>query len=254
MLTTAAVLVGLLPVPAAAASAAGAPEVPHGVMSIRHLPNGDTEYASYSPAPGVSDKELFDHLQKQGVTGLIDPGQRQDVGVMAGACHYGTAYALDDGKCPAAAWEKKGRTRPLVHFNDHSGTKWKVSTGAGKWNQSVRIDVQSAWNSCPLTVGIHCVDVQSYDFGNTVQGGTTYWTLTALRYFVEGSVYVRFNDRISSTSNVYDMIVCHEFGHAIGLGHSTDYYRSCMWADYHAGLPNPSNDDYNLLYYVSYPG
>jgi len=251
ILITATVLLGLLPVPAHAAEGADT----HGVMSVRHLPNGETEYVLYSPAPGVSEQELFEHLQKKGVPGLVSPRQSEGVGVMAGNCRYGTAYALEEGTCPAAAWLKSGRTRPLVHFNDHSSWRWRVATGAAKWHRSPKIDVQSAWNSCPWqTTGIHCVDVQSYDFGNTSSGGFTGWRLDGLRYFIEGSVYVRFNDRISAGTNVYDMIVCHEFGHAIGMGHSTDFYRSCMFPDYKLGLTEPSADDYNLLYYVSYPG
>lgn len=235
----------MLLVPAAPAGAKETPDRYDDVVAVSVLPNGDTEVTMYSPAPGVTSRQLHNSLQRAGVTGLLSPDAPPAGTFDEFQCYYGTAYALDNGKCPAINWRKNGRVRPQVHFNDHTSAAWPVNASAKKWNESVVIDVTYGTGWC-AGYGAHCVHAYNANYGDNKLAGWVSRQIDSQRAFVDATVY--FNDYYP---NGHRRTTCHELGHAIGVGHNASR-SSCMWTGPGDDAQYPNSDDYGLLQYVVY--
>jgi hypothetical protein len=238
--------------PVMAASTAGSSTTDQHVVARRANPDGTTSVSIYRAAPDVSAEQLYAKLKAQGVTGLVDPSAPQPLDVFQ--CYYGTAYALESGKCPAIKWRWNGFSDPQVYFRDHTPARWPVSASVSKWHEAVGIDSYwiSGGSSCPGS-GKHCVNVYSANYGATGWKGSTSYQYDSSRYFIDGTVKVQLNDYYSSTADNRGT-TCHELGHALGVGHNTST-SSCMYSTSISGTDPmyPNSSDYNLLRYVIYP-
>lgn len=233
------------------AVAAVAAATPDEVVSVVALPDGHTDVARYTPAPGVSADRLRAQLTALGVRGVVqpDPARAQPRDVFT--CYYGSAYALEAGRCPAASWRYNGRGNPLVQFSDHTPAPWPVSWAAGVWDTSPAVDVRYGFNRCSTEAGAHCVDVRTeWNAANWV--GMTYWRLDAQRAFVDAYVWVRFNERYAGIpTGQRQAAACHELGHALGVGHNTAT-DSCMYSSVADYRTVPNSNDWGLLQNVLY--
>jgi len=254
---TIAVVVGLataigLATPAAA-TAAPATEVTGEVHSVRYdAATGITTEVIYTPAAGVSTVELYRRLKAAGVPDLVDPSSRATVQDPF-QCYWGTAYALDSGRCPPISWTQDGLVRPRVTIMDYTNSAWPVHAATDTWNQSIAIDV--IYGSCGLTG--HCVRVHNNDYGPTGWAGGNYRQIDANRHIIDGSARVQLNDYYHRNApfNTYAghrSTACHEVGHSIGVGHNMST-SSCMYADQISSNPQyPSSDDFGLLANIVY--
>lgn len=221
------------------------------VVAVQTRPTGITSVTIYDTAPGVSTDELYAMLRGQGVPGLVDPSGPQTLDSYQ--CYYGTAYALESGRCPAVKWRWNGFDDPQVYFRDHTPSQWPVSASVSKWHEAVGIDSYwiSGGTACP-SGGRHCVHVYSGNYGYGWRGRTLY-SYDSYRYFIDGSVKVELNDYYS---NSYDNRgnTCHQLGHALGVDHNTST-TSCMYSTSISGTDPmyPNSSDYGLLRYVIYP-
>ncbi|SCF32081.1 hypothetical protein GA0074695_5553 [Micromonospora viridifaciens] len=198
----------------------------------------------YTPAKGVSAEALYAKLRSAGVRGLVDPNAVRALDVYQ--CYYGTAYALESGRCPAIQWSS---VRPVVYFRDYSNANWPVSDAVPSWNTSPDIDVWWRTSACPS--GSHCVTVNNSNYGATKWAGkTSYSYSTTTRFFIEDSVKIQLNDYYSDTYGERRNTACHEVGHAIGAGHNIST-ASCIYST-QGSAQNPTSDDINLLTHVIY--
>jgi hypothetical protein len=223
--------------PATAAPQGGSPE--H-VTAVEALPDGSTRVTFWEPAPGVTAQQLHRRLQARRVQGLQNP-----LAALAAApatCALGTARTAF---CPQVRWATNGHEDPQVYFVDHTTAAWPVSAAVPVWNQAQNVDSYYRWNTCPTLAGVHCVHVNSANYGDTEWLGETSIRFDAARNLIDGQVEVRFNNFHTTTAARKRKTVCHELGHALGLGHSTSAL-SCMVSG--AATPaTPHADDYALL-------
>lgn len=194
------------------------------VTTTETLADGQVRVDSYSPAPGVTSDQLADSLRKAGKKDVQvsrhEPEQqtKSDIQPLAASdCSYGQARSVT---CPVSYWTNMTRANPVVAFNDRSGAAWPTNDAVYKWNRTPNIDSWYYWNYCPQFSNVHCVDVDSANYGATGwQGHTT-------RYYVPPtygrivSAHVELNDFYSVAGTSYNHIVTHELGHALGLGHN----------------------------------
>lgn len=236
---------------ATAATRSAAAEPDGHVLARRTKPGGVTSVAIYDPAPGVTADQLYAILRAQGVPGLVDPSAPQTLDSYQ--CYYGTAFALEGGKCPPIRWRWNGFSDPQVYFRDHTPTQWPVSASVSKWHEAVGIDSYwiSGGSSCPGG-GRHCVNVYSGNYGAGWRGRAVY-SYDSSRYFIDGSVRVELNNYYSSSADNRGN-TCHQLGHALGVDHNAST-SSCMYGSSISGTDPqyPNSSDYNLLRYVIYP-
>ncbi|MEV4416797.1 hypothetical protein [Catellatospora sp. NPDC049609] len=243
MRAAAAAALALITLAGTAAPGAAAQHAPDShereLVTAVELPGGIVKVTIYTPAPGVSVEQLAANLGITAPARVIrpmDPFQ----------CYYGTAYALDSGRCPPIKWSG---TRPVVYFRDYSNANWPFSAAIPSWNTSPDIDVWHRTSACPS--GSHCVTVYNGNYGATgLEGETTYSYYTTSRTFVDGTVVIKVNDYYHSTYSQRRQTACHEVGHAIGVGHNVST-ASCIYA-VGGTAQNPSGDDINLLTHVIY--
>ncbi|MEW2385656.1 hypothetical protein AB0873_26690 [Micromonospora sp. NPDC047707] len=227
----------------------GAPSHAHGDHGDHHVfartvVGNVVSVTQYTPAKGVSVEALHAKLRATGVRGLVDPMSPRAFDPFQ--CYYGTAYALDSGRCPAIQWSS---ARPVVYFRDYSSANWPVSAAVPSWNTSPDIDVWWRTSACPS--GSHCVTVNNGNYGATGWAGkTSYSYNTTTRFFVDGSVKIQLNDHYSDTYSERRNTACHEVGHAIGVGHNVST-ASCIYRT-QGSAQNPTSDDINLLTHVIY--
>ncbi|WP_344171448.1 hypothetical protein [Pilimelia columellifera] len=220
------------------------------VVAVRPLPGGRLERTSYRAAPGVTARQLRERLTRDGVRGIADPSALTATEDPY-SCFLGTAYALDNGRCPPIRWTWAGYYDPQVYFRDRTGPAWPVRETVRDWNQAVGIDSYWTTGACPDDR--HCVNVHSADYGGTGWSGATSFTITYGRNFVDGTVVVRLNDRYATGAADRRSSTCHELGHALGVGHNLSQ-ASCMFAkDTNANPTRPHPSDFNLLRRVIYP-
>ncbi|QES48748.1 hypothetical protein DEJ50_13895 [Streptomyces venezuelae] len=232
------------PNPAPSAEANARAEAVEEVETSYTTADGVTHGSVYLAAPGVSAKELAAKLRAAGVRGVVEPG---GVSAMAGNCGWGSAANLD-GQCPVINWRRNGYTNPQIYYNDRSGASWPQGTALTQWNQSPNIHVERATGGCPNYSGTHCVDVVDGSYGATGWLGVTSYSYDSARYFIDGTVSIKYNNSYASNHRA---VACHESGHAFGVGHNTST-NSCM---YGVG-PNsnvPNADDYALIVNRLYP-
>lgn len=100
--------------------------------------------------------------------------------------------------------------------------------------------------SCPYP-GTGVVRVCSYDYGPTGWAGRAEIYGSGADHIIGGSLKV--NTRYGSPSNYYYMreVLCHEFGHFLGLAHQ-DYGSGCMRSDLSTGGLAPDQHDFDQVY------
>ena len=215
-----------------------------GIVAITENGDGTTSATRYSPAPGVSEGELFERLKARGVRGLQEP-TAMTAAQDDGPCAWWTATTLT---CPRAEWARNGHGHPQIYFADHTGAGWPVDASVAKWNEAQGVDSWYRWATCPAVAGSHCVHVFSSNYGATGwTGQVTYQWNSSTTHFIDGTVEVRLNDHYAGNAQENRSNSCHELGHALGLGHNGST-TSCM---YTAAIPNPpqfpDGNDFALL-------
>jgi hypothetical protein len=212
--------------------------------------NGVTSMAVYLPAPGVSANQLASMLLSQGMDAFVAGG---DVSPLTSGCGYGTATALDD-ICPPLHWTRGGFANPQIYYHDQSSSAWPEGTAITKWNSSPNIHVAWYPNGCPGTSGTHCVYVVDGQYGDSGwTGQTTYRYNTLTHEFIDGSVYIHFNNYYALTAAEHLQVACHETGHSFGMGHNSSL-NSCLYAFTTISVSNvPDGDDYLEILNKIYP-
>lgn len=214
------------------------------VRAEYRTPDGITHGAVYLAAPGVSADQLYQRLQKANTRGLIAPSRFVP---FDSSCNYGTAECLD-GQAPPLVWNRNGYTNPQIYYHDTSSSAWPEGTVISQWNQSPNIHVAWAPNGCPGYSGTHCINVSDAYYGSTGWQGLTVYSWDSSRHFIDGRVYIEYNDSYSSN---HKAVACQETGHSFGMGHNVDT-GSCMYSvNPYSGAPD--SDDYSLITHVLYP-
>ena len=232
---------------------------------------GDTVYAvvktsatdsivdAYDAIPGESRQSLYQQLKGQHVPGVVNPDTNTvttpagteenayllvDPGGAGGTNCWTNGYA--HGEC--WAWKNNGYAHPQVYFIDHTSSQWPVAAATYKWNQAHGIDSIYRWGSCPAISGIHCVNVNSGNYGATKwMGHTTMWNSAGIMTAAKIQLNTYYNSQYSGQiAHVSAHSACHEEGHALGLNHNS-YDSSCMYADVQAGSTAPTSQDLSLL-------
>jgi hypothetical protein len=200
-----------------------------------------TSVKVYQAAPGVTAKQLHSRLQKAGVAGLRDPAAPQVKSI--NTCTWGNATTAE---CPQIHWARNGFGHPQIYFTDHTSSAWPVTAAVPVWNEAQGVDSWYRWATCPSTSGILCVHVYNDSFGaNGWVGETDYSYNTSSRNFVDGSVWVWFNDSYSTSAARKRKTACHELGHALGMGHNSSTGSCLVSGDYTPSRPNAN--DFSLI-------
>ena len=221
----------------------------------------ESKVDAYDPVPGESKQSLYTQLKSQNVAGLINPDtdmpdsappgttkedayQMIDPGGAGGSDCWADGYAR--GEC--AAWKNNGYAHPQIYFIDHSSSQWPVAAATYKWNQAHGIDSVYRWGTCPSIRGIHCVPVNSGNYGKTGWEGHTTWYHSG-SIMTSAHIYLNtwYNGQVASyLGHASAHTACHEEGHALGLNHN-HFYTSCMYPDAQAGSTVPTGQDFSLL-------
>jgi len=223
----------------------------HEVWTAVPGPNKTVTYTVYQPAPGVTAAQLHRTLAAIGTVGLSNPAADTHLRDPF-SCYLETAYALDNGRCPPIRWTWSGYDDPQVYFRDHTPNGWPVREAVASWNKAIGVDSYWTISSCPGG-SRHCVDVWADDYGPTGWSGSTTYTITFGRNFVDGSVRSKLNDWYATSTADRRTSACHEIGHALGVGHNMSR-SSCMYGTDSSNDPQqPHRSDFDLLRRVIYP-
>ena len=235
------------PVPA---SAAPAGHDDGDVVAEQVNADGTINVTIWSPAPGVSAKELYGQLKARNIAGLRDPAQsRRGARAEPVDCNIQGAYAWAR-LCGTQRYHWSG-SHPVIYFVDHSSGAWPVYEAAVQWNKSTALDVgyRAPLVVCPS--GGFCAYVRSGSYTDKCSSSTSWVGCTSLGLnsatrLIE-SATIRLNDRFSSTYAANQIVTCHELGHALGLDHNL-YTTSCMyWQRTSNGSRFPHTGDYLML-------
>lgn len=215
-----------------------------GVTSMVDNGDGTVTVTVFDPAPGVSPEALHARLARQSVAGL----QALDSPAAARpfaptVCSKGTATTL---LCnPPAYWTLDSWGQPQLYYVDHGGAgqTWDARGMAPVWDQINNLAVMYS-NDCPSEVGVHCVYLESRNQGdNGTTGLFSYSYNSATHVFVAGTItFNNFYNPNNATARLNT--VCHEMGHAVGLGHNTSS-SSCMYSS-NSSKTRPINSDITL--------
>lgn len=224
------------------------------VKAVKRGANGQVDVTIYTPAPGISEETLAGTLQALGFEGVeiaSDEAEATAPGTSTAAaastaCTFGAARTI---RCPSVHWANSGFADPQVRFLNVAGAQWPVEAAVREWNRAAGIDsYHHAQRRCSFQPGNHCVSVQDGNYGATGWvGQTSYSYSTRTRNFIENSVSVKLNGYYSLNADGRRQTVCHELGHALGLGHNVRDL-SCMWHQTRNTAHRvPDNDDFSLL-------
>lgn len=262
----------------------GAPRTGNEVVASSVRTDGSHSTTYYTPVRGESAATLYKLLKNKGITGLQDPGTAAPAAAPAPAgasstmlaagitsCRYGTAQlfncATDSNVAHQNHWTNGCCTDPQIWFVDHTGASWPVNASTSVWNQTPGIDSHYVYGSCPNYSGQHCVNVTDRDAGCTGWEGQTTVGRDVNYNIVSASIEMNdYNGKCTvngvtydynKDSNGYRKAICHEQGHALGMGHNSSSTTSCMYATNinSSTLLQPNSDDTTLLsqlYSVTY--
>lgn len=147
-----------------------------------------------------------------------------------------------DTACPPLHWYKG-----YFYVSSHASSAWRVQNFASYWSNNV--GGLTVGYGCPSSS--HCVNVTDKKEGDTHWVGLTTSTWDAHNRYV--MTKIEFNDSYRLTAAEHDQAVCHELGHAAGLGHE-QRQAGCMSTPDN-GFTTATSDDFNQLYYHTYaPG
>jgi Matrixin len=243
LLAAAGTIVVALTSTAQAVTAAPAPGRDGVVVSVQKNRDGTVTETAYTPAPGVTAKDLAARLTARGVPN-VKVADEPAMTTLAAACSSGTARTWPSSATCFVRWAYNGYARPQVYFIDHSGSAWPVGRAVTKWNETSGIDsvYRIPSSGCPGG-GIHCVHVYSGNYGSGWTGLTSRTLNAAETYYA--SATVKLNTYYSGTEAEHWNTACHELGHVLGLDHNTST-GSCVYA-YRSSQRYPNADDFNLL-------
>ena len=163
---------------------------------------------------------------------------------------WGTATwenPASDATCPPLHW-----LNGYYYVNDQTGSAWPVNTYTTYWNG---VPGLSVGYGCPSSY--HCVKVVEGHYGtvNPKTGKRMWLGLTTFHYYAGthtfASMTIQFNDSWRISAAEHSQAVCHEMGHASGLGHETQN-NSCMWYRADGTHTVASGNDFNQLQYHTY--
>lgn len=240
-------LMGIGPSGAASASPT-IPTVPAGadeVWSVESI-DGVTTVIEYDVADPASARA---ELARRGRHPL--PAGRQPAPGVLGDLRAG-AMSVEDGRCDIYGtashwcghyWEYNSYNDPQVYFLDYTPSGYPVRESVAQWYRSPGIDAYYRWytSGCPNT-RVHCVPVMRGSLDSGVFG-ETHWAA----YAPQGPANVFISSTIGGTSQARKT-VCHELGHALGLGHNTSTNSCMMQGQVSLGMSlYPSSQDFEVL-------
>lgn len=123
---------------------------------------------------------------------------------------------------------------PTVTVDDRTGSSWPVRAAVANWGVPVR------FGSC--APGANCIHIYEVaKLPNTGGDGTT--ASTDMRYGARQPtvVTIRLSDAAPHSGSLGLQAVCHELGHAYGLGH--DYTGGCLRPDVDGDHQVPSSQE-----------
>jgi hypothetical protein len=217
------------------------------VYAVVQNPDGTTSVDIYTPALGVTSAELYRQLQHSGKAGLVDPSAAAGRSSLQTDCSIEGAYALNR-LCGLARyhWARLGSDpRPVVWFQDFTGSAWPVSSSVITWNASAVIDsrYQSPGHNCPG----NCVVLSNANYGPVNWVGRTSWRVQGT--LITSGTYIQFNDYCGPGYTCgaawHRQAVCHEMGHALGLDHNVNA-SSCLYYQM-SGATIPASGDWKML-------